>query len=182
MDGFGFLLVGVFILLVMILVDRSKRNKERAEDRQLIRDLTTRIYFLEESVTKLKREADAVKEQVTGAETEAKTVSPPKPSAPVHSSFTPTPAPKAPEEVATAWVKATPPQASLKAPATAPPPPVKPVTPPTVPAMQKPVVPPPVAVPVHPPASLTPVAPAPRFESVLKEPAVPFSDAAQICA
>ena len=44
----GFLLVCVFILLVMIVLNRSKQKNERAEDRKIIRDLTTRIYFLEE--------------------------------------------------------------------------------------------------------------------------------------
>ena len=53
----GFLLVCVFALLVIIVHNRSKQKNERDEDRKLIRDLTTRLYFLEESVKKLKREA-----------------------------------------------------------------------------------------------------------------------------
>ena len=60
-DMEGFLLVCVFILLVMIVLNRSKQKDERAEDREIIRDLIARIYFLEDTVTKLKREPDRSK-------------------------------------------------------------------------------------------------------------------------
>ena len=177
MDGFGFLLVGVFILLVMILVDRSKRNKERAEDRQLIRDLTTRIYFLEESVTKLKREAGTVAaKETTPVEPEVKATTPPKPAAPVIP-VKPVVAPKPPQEVTNAWVKAPPSQVPLKTPTVAPPsPPVKPVEPPTTPVVPKPVVipPPPPASAPHVAVPLPPVTP--RFEAVQRKPAKPLKD------
>ncbi len=155
----GFLLVCVFILLVMVLVNRSRQKNERSEDRQMIRDLTTRIYFLEEAVTKLKRVE-------TGFAPPDETSPASKPAA------KPVEEPKSPKEVASAWVKAAPPQVPLKVPVVAPPPPpVQPVEAQAVPAAQKPASPPPVAPPAHPP-----VVPVPRFEAARKEPAVPLSE------
>ncbi len=152
----GFLLVCVFVLLVLIFHYRSKQKDERAEDRKLVRDLTTRIFFLEETVTKLKREPETIKPAADAA-VEAKPA--PKPR------VEPTP-----QETASAWVKATPPQAPLKTPAIAAPP--KPIETPAMPVAQKPA-PPMVSVPVRVPVSSVPP---PRFETAHKEPAVPLKD------
>ncbi|HEY6183069.1 MAG TPA: hypothetical protein VIW67_12540, partial [Terriglobales bacterium] len=151
----GFLLVCVFVLLVIILHNRSKQKNERDEDRRLLRDLTARVFLLEEAVTKLKQVPEAIKAPAVAYEE--------KPAPEPHVESTP-------QEVASAWVKATPPQAPLKTPAIVPPP--KPVGTPAVPVAQKPV-PPTVSVPVRPPISNVPP---PRFEAVHEQPAVPLKD------
>ena len=165
----GFLLVCVFILLVMILVNRSRQKNERAEDRQLIRDLTTRVYFLEDTVTKFKRAA-AAKDHVAVTETEA--TPPAKSVTPV---VTPSPESKVTPEVTAVSVKATPPQAPLKTPAPEPPPPSKPVQTPVPPVVQKPIVAPPPSAPVQPVVSKPPVT-TPQFQIVREEPVRPFSE------
>lgn len=181
----GFLLVCVFVLLVMIVRNRSKQKNERAEDRKIIRDLTTRIYFLEGAVTKLKHEPAAVKEHVAEATPEVKVVPPPKPAAPIQPVAPPAPQPKPPQEVVTASVKAPPIQVPLKAPVVAPPiPPVKPVET-TVAA--KPAVPPPHVVapvtaptsapaPVHRVAVPPPPVEPPRFAAAQRKPAKPLKE------
>ena len=80
----GFLLVCVFVLLVIIFHNRSKQKNERTEDRKLVRDLTTRVYFLEKSVNKLKPEPAATTDQVAEVAPAVKTSPPPKPAEPIH--------------------------------------------------------------------------------------------------
>src|SRR5690242_17478002 len=96
----GFLLVCVFVLLVIIINNRSKQKNDRDDDRKLVRDLTTRVYLLEESVKKLKQEAAT--ESLTEVASAVKNVTPQKPAEPVHpvKPVKPQPAP----EVASATV------------------------------------------------------------------------------
>ncbi len=152
----GFLLVCFFVLLVMVLVNRSRQKNERAEDRQTIRDLISRIYFLEDAVTKLKR---VEKESAT----------------PGGASPASTPSAKPSDEVATATVKATPPPVPLKAPVVAPPPPApKPVE---TPVTHRPGSVTPASVPVPPPVVSRPAAPpAPQFAAVRTQPEVPLRE------
>jgi len=170
----GFLLVCVFVLLVIIFHNRSKQKNERTEDRKLIRDLTTRVYFLEESVNKLKREPAATTDRVAEAAPAAKTAPPPKPAEPIHPVKAVGEAPATPE-VVTVTVKAPSLHVPLKTPLAPPTPPIKPIEPPVVTTRPAAPVTPPVA-PVH--RAVTAVAP-PRFETVQRKPSKPLKEQIQ---
>jgi hypothetical protein len=154
----GFLLVCGFVLLLIVLYNRSAQKKDRATDRSLIQDLTTRLYFLEDAVRKLKSSLSEPREQVA-SEAEAK-ATPAKPVGPVHPAAAES---IPPQEVRTVRVVA-PPQLPLKP--LPQPPATRPVTPPA-PAT------PPVA---HPEARVPTVVAPPRFEAIQAKPARPLRE------
>src|SRR5882757_8196569 len=103
----GFLFICLLILVVVVFVNHSKQKKERAADRQMIRDLTARVYLLEDFAKKLKQEP--AKETVV-AEPEIIVAAPAKPVAvsPLAPETKPQP------EIAAASVKAPPAQVPLR--------------------------------------------------------------------